>query len=72
MECFRLLIARTLYNTVQIPRKVVSAEPNIAFHSAGTFVHDSNVFVNGPLKSQVALCTYIGDMKKSVILCDFS
>ena len=71
MECFRLLIARTLYNTVQIPRKVVSAEPNIAFHSAGTLVHDLNVFVNGPSKSQVALCTYIGDMKKSVILRDF-
>ena len=70
MECFHPAISRTLCRKVQILRKVVSAEPNIAFHSTKTSVYDSNVFLNCPSKSWVTWCIHMGDMRESVILRD--
>ena len=71
MECFYHAIVRILYKTVHIPRKVVSAEPNITFYSTETSIYDSNIFINLHLKSQVAWCTHMRDMKKSVICVTF-
>ena len=69
MECFHT-ISRTLYGAVQIPRKVVPAEPNIACYNIKTSVYGPNVFINCPAKSQGTWCNHIGDMKGSVILRD--
>jgi hypothetical protein len=55
---------------VQIQRKVVSAEPGIAPHSAGSSVHNLAILLNHILKSQVTQYTCNEDTKKSVDLRD--
>ena len=57
---------------MQIQIEMVSAEPGIAPHSAGTSVHDLNMQSNHLLKSQVTQCTCNEDTKKSVDLRDIS
>ena len=55
---------------MQIPRKMVSAEPRIAFHGTETSIHDQNILFDHSIKYQATWCTGIRDMKKSVILRD--
>ena len=55
---------------MQIPRRMVSAEPGIALHNTKTLLHDLNILFYGPMKFQVLWCTHIEGMKKSTNLHD--
>ena len=55
---------------MQIPRRMVSAEPGIARHNTKTLLHDLNILFYSPMKFQVLWCTHIEGMKKSTNLCD--
>jgi hypothetical protein len=70
MWCFCLAILRTLCSVCEIQRKVASVEISIAPHGSGTSVHNLNMLLNHPLKSQVTQHTFNEDMKKSADLRD--